>query len=155
MSTIKEWFDTRYVKDESGCWLWQGHLSNKGYGMVGQTALAVKQYGTRLAHRISYMLVHGKIPSSTAVMHVCDVPLCVNPEHLCSGTQLDNMRDMWRKNRGKRGDDHYNAKLNTEQVKWVKLKLSLGRSCRSLARTLGVSHQLISDIKQGKTWKHV
>ncbi|ALC12519.1 HNH endonuclease signature motif containing protein [Sphingopyxis sp. 113P3] len=82
----------------SGCWLWLGAANEQGrgsfrYGMAGE------QKRTGLASRISYEMAIGPIPDGMQVLHRCDVPLCVNPDHLFLGTVTDNMRDMVAKGR--------------------------------------------------------
>jgi hypothetical protein len=83
------------VKVASGddCWLWQGVLNKKGYG----------RYYTRgkvfFAHRVSYELFKGEIPPGLLVLHRCDVPTCVNPNHLFVGTHSDNAKDAVAKGR--------------------------------------------------------
>ena len=76
------------------CWPWQGLLTSSGYGKVyclGQW------YG---AHRFSVELEHGALLfPSLYVMHCCDNPPCVNPNHLMVGTAGDNTRDAYRKGR--------------------------------------------------------
>lgn len=52
-----------------------------------------------LSHRVSYEIFNGSIPDGMVVMHMCDMPACVNPSHLMCGTQGDNMRDAFRKGR--------------------------------------------------------
>lgn len=82
-----ERFWNKVNKTES-CWLWIASVgSNNGYGCI-------KFEGkTQQAHRVSWKLRHGEIPAGMLVLHRCDIPLCVNPEHLFLGTQSDNMRD--------------------------------------------------------------
>jgi hypothetical protein len=78
---------------ESGCWLWEGTITKKGYGR-----LSVKD-STCAAHRVSYVAFAGPIPDGLFVCHKCDVPGCVNPKHLFLGTHSDNMIDSVRKKR--------------------------------------------------------
>lgn len=83
-----------YVKTNlAGCWIWNGSQTNKGYGKCRHN------YGTVDAHRMSYRLFVGPIPTDKIVRHTCDVKLCVNPAHLLLGTYLDNMKDA--KSRGR------------------------------------------------------
>jgi hypothetical protein len=87
--------------DRSGdCWLWTaGHFPN-GYGFF-----RVRGYkgggSSRMAHRCIYEMLHGPIPAGMVVMHTCDTPACVRPEHLRLGTSRDNFADMIAKGRGK------------------------------------------------------
>ena len=62
----------------------------------GRTTYKGKNWTT---HRLMYYLTKGKIPQKMCVLHKCDNPLCINPEHLFLGTQGDNMRDMHQKKR--------------------------------------------------------
>ncbi len=74
------------------CWLWIGCIDRCGYGKfnLGKESLA---------HRIAWVLFRGNIPARMYVLHSCDNPSCVNPQHLFLGTQTDNMRDCIKKNR--------------------------------------------------------
>ena len=83
-----------YKVDSNGCWLWQGHCESKaGYGQVSYNGKSVP------AHRMFYAELVGPIPQGICVLHKCDVPQCVNPEHLFLGTQKDNTQDMISKGR--------------------------------------------------------
>lgn len=75
------------------CWEWYGAKNSSGYGEIGSKGKHIK------AHRLSYQLHRGDIPSEMVVMHICDNPSCVNPYHLSVGTQADNIQDMIRKGR--------------------------------------------------------
>lgn len=82
--------------DKTGpCWLWIGGRFDSGYGKVLRGAKKLR------AHRVSYELYVAPIPEGMHVLHKCDNPPCVNPNHLFLGTHIDNMRDMERKGRAK------------------------------------------------------
>lgn len=82
---------------ESGCWLWVGSVDGDGYGFISPY---INGERIRLrAHRASYEVFVGEIPDGMFVCHKCDVPGCVNPDHLFAGSALDNTRDMIQKGR--------------------------------------------------------
>jgi hypothetical protein len=78
------------VKLEDGCWLWQGARmgGSSAYGKVRQGSLKPK-----FVHRVSYEVFKGSLNANLMVLHTCNTPLCINPEHLYQGTQTDNMHD--------------------------------------------------------------
>ncbi len=84
----KDRFWPKVNKTET-CWLWTGAQNSYGYGHL------FKRHGKpSLAHRIAWELTHGPIPSETpCVLHLCDVRLCVRPDHLFLGTKSENTRD--------------------------------------------------------------
>ena len=85
------------VKSEGSCVEWRGGRDRDGYGIsyVG---------GRRGAHRFTWEKTYGKIPDGFCVLHHCDNPPCVNPEHLFLGTNLDNVRDRDAKGRQAHGE---------------------------------------------------
>ena len=52
-----------------------------------------------MAHRLAWELTFGPIPDGLHVLHACDNPPCIRPDHLMLGTQRANMRDAGRKGR--------------------------------------------------------
>ena len=145
----------RFVDKTGNCWTWVGgSKTKKGYGMIqigGQGSSRI------LAHRLSYRIHHGEIPDGLVVMHNCDNPSCVNPEHLETGTTSENVKQAYDKRRKvspfKKGEAHHGAILNEESVRFIRAKAELRNA--DLARMYGVSFSLISAIRLGKTWKHV
>jgi hypothetical protein len=83
------------------CWNWKGAPNVWGYGQIRDTN---GRYGKKkLAHRISWIIHNGPIPTNILVLHTCDNPLCVNPNHLWLGTHKDNALDMCKKGRHTKG----------------------------------------------------
>lgn len=83
---VKDRLMAKVKVDESGCWLWQGHLNNTGYAWFNA-------YGKpQLGHRVAYELFVGAIPEGLSLDHLCRVTRCVNPEHLEPVTHAENMR---------------------------------------------------------------
>lgn len=142
MKTLLERFWEKV--DKSGdCWLWTGATINKGYGQIRIKGKSV------LVHRVSYELHRGPIPKGLCVLHHCDNPLCVNPDHLFLGTKYDNVQDMIAK--GRRSQ----TKLTLDKVKEIRERVSNGETQISLAKEFGVIQQTISDAVTRKTWKDV
>lgn len=86
---------------QGGCWLWQAAI-------LGRTGYGSYQFGRKRkerAHRIAWQLENGPIPAGISVLHRCDVPACVNPDHLFLGTHADNMRDKTLKGRLRNGTE--------------------------------------------------
>lgn len=83
----------KYVNKTDSCWEWIGARRRDGYGRI--------RVGNffEAAHRFSWELVYGDIPSDLCVLHRCDVRFCVNPDHLFLGTNRDNIDDMVKKGR--------------------------------------------------------
>lgn len=100
------WWFWHHVRVGDDCWEWQRYRNNHGYGALrfkGQQAYA---------HRVAWRLWHGDYPDHLCVLHHCDNPACVRPDHLFLGTRKDNSRDMIAKGRGalQRPWEHPNAK---------------------------------------------
>ena len=134
------------------CWIWAGaDPSRYGTMMVGG------RRGRRVrAHRVMWELTRGPIPNNLDVLHRCDVPACVNPDHLFLGTHADNMQDAQRKHRLTQphlcGESHGTAKLKEGRVRAIR---ESKESCSKLALRYGVSRSLISQIRRRVIWRHL
>jgi len=132
----------------SGCWLWLGSDHWHGYGYFQLPGRI-----TVRAHRAAMMLYRGfDLRSPLQVLHRCDVPCCVNPDHLFLGTNADNRADMVNKKRQTRGEAHPRAKLTAATVKRI---FSDPLPSRAAGVKYGVSHTTIKDIRKQKIWRHV
>lgn len=136
------------VRKGAGCWIWEGGLSPKGYGVhwIGT--------GHKRAHRYSFQLATGIDPGGRVVMHKCDNRRCVNPAHLQLGTQAENIADMDRKGRrnAPRGIQHGSAKVTPEQVAAIRCD---PRPPREIAKDYPIGSSGIEAIKSGRTWRHI
>lgn len=86
------------VKKSDGCWEWTGGVDTPGYGMLRIPGPRTSHKKVR-ASRYSWELHNGPIPEGMCILHKCDNPACVNPDHLWIGTQSENMLDMHSKKR--------------------------------------------------------
>lgn len=133
-----------------GCWLWTGWKLNSGYGDTSVN-------GRRITvHRFSYELANGPIPKGKLVLHRCDVPACVNPEHLFLGTDADNNHDMRAKGRARNG----RQKLTPEQVRAIRAEYRYDATTRrsnaiALAERYGIDRSNISKIMTWSSRKDV
>lgn len=137
---------------ESGCWLWTASTNRSGYG---QFMIKPRPY---LAHRVSWSLLRGSIPEGMHVLHKCDTPACVNPDHLFLGTDADNVKDMYAKGRqglGNRlcGERHGMAKIPVDVVKAVFLADS--GTQKQIAERFGITESSVNAIRSGRQWSSV
>ena len=141
-----------------GCWPWRGDRNAKGYGRVGVRRSPGK-WSTRRAHRVMWRLAHGAIPDGLRVLHHCDNPCCVNPNHLFLGSPKDNTQDMLRKRRAAGhwpcGEAHPHATLSGREV-WKVVNMWLdGVPQTRIARRFGCGHSAIYAITHGVSWSHL
>jgi len=145
--TIEQRFLANVEKTET-CWNWMG-VTKKGYGY-----LRVIDKRCR-AHRVAYEIWKGPIPDGLLIRHKCDNRACVNPEHLETGTDADNMRDKVERNRQIKGEKHGHSKLTEQQVCEIKVLLADTITCTEIAKQFNVNRTAISHIKHNKNWKHI
>lgn len=132
----------------AGCWLWAWAVNRNGYGKT-------KSDGRHItAHRWSWVIHRGSIPNGLFVLHRCDVPACVNPDHLFLGTHQDNADDREKKGRGHKMPIHREARLTDEEVLEIR-RLHRKVTVVALGKQFGVHHSHISRIQNRKFWKHI
>ncbi len=152
--TIQDRFEAKVMADpNSGCWLWTANLQpppSLPYGRFQQT-----NRKSAYAHRMAWELYRGPIPDGLSVLHKCDIPYCVNPDHLFLGTYTDNARDKEAKGRGGHpaGTKHFAAKLTPDDARNIRKLLASGFSTRGIAKRFQVHRSTILDIRNGRTWK--
>ncbi|MGW2169139.1 HNH endonuclease signature motif containing protein [Streptomyces sp. NPDC001705] len=141
----RERFWSKVERTET-CWFWTGRPGSHGYGELGMGG----KYGkTRTAHTLSYEIHHGPIPSGRHVLHSCDVPLCVNPEHLRLGGNAENAQD-----RAERGQAA--RKLNPEAVKVIRwVYANTPRTLADIAAAYGINTTTVHRVVTRKLWDQV
>ena len=146
------------------CWVWTAYRDRDGYGNFHIEAHPEK------AHRVSYRISKGDIPAGIFVLHSCDNPPCVNPEHLSLGTVQDNSDQMVARGRAPTGDQHWahvhpekvrhgsrinTTKLTVGQVQEIRQRCAFGTTYAALGREYGVYPSTIRRVANRKCWKHV
>lgn len=130
---------------ESGCWIWMGATLENGYGKVRDAEMK-----SALAHRASYSYYKGSLSKDKYVCHTCDIPSCVNPNHLFLGTPTENQQDSKRKGRAIKAT----FKLEKSKVSEIKNYLKHGYSQKEIANLFGISQSMVSMINTNKAWSN-
>ena len=130
------------------CWLW---TKLDGTPTIGHQKLYSGDGATRswdYAHRLSYEMHHGPIPTGMVVRHSCDVPSCVNPYHLFIGTYRDNVHDALTRSRG-----FGRKKLRRSDADVIRAERATGLTNRALAEIHGLSECQVAKITSGRSWR--
>ena len=141
------------IRKSDECWLWTAAQDKDGYGRfrLGDNVV--------FAHRVAYEAQNGSVSDDICVLHNCDNPPCVNPEHLFVGTKADNNHDKRVKGRGRGGvslgEAHGNAKLTNTKVRKIRAECAAGSTQLCLAEKYSVSKNAISQIVNRRAWQHL
>jgi hypothetical protein len=140
------------VQKTDGCWIWTASKRHKGYGAFCYSKNGVVVQGR--AHRFMWEMVYGDIPAGMFVLHRCDNPACVNPDHLWLGTNQDNVDDMMRKGRHvsggtyckrtdsgkwKKGKCHWNYRMSDEKISEIRSDRKNGLSYGLISKKHSIS----------------
>lgn len=149
----KRFWDKVKIGSKKECWLWTASTNKRGQGQFRV------HYGRQMdvTSRVSWMIHSEKwIPKGLWVLHHCDNPSCVNPDHLWLGTPKDNTQDMLKKGRHRtrspKGENQWNAVLTEKDIEWIRVSRL---SQQEIANSLGISQAHVSRIKLRQSWKHV
>lgn|SRR3990167_4285920 len=146
--TLEEGYNKFVIKNKKGCWGWKGCMpSNPGYGQFRHMMKLER------AHRASWIIHNGDIPSGMSVLHKCDNKECSNPDHLFLGSQKDNMIDMIKKNRNisvaQKGFDSPLSKFTPEDVSNIHSLKKDGKSSVFISKIFNVSSTTILRVVNG------
>jgi len=168
--SLKSRFDKKVNREptDRGCLIWIGNKLPAGYGIIAEGGSGGKMLS---AHRLAWQMVNGPIPNGLCVLHQCDNPSCVNPDHLFLGTNSDNSSDMVRKGRQasgqrngclthpekvRRGEKHVRAKLTESDVLKIRSEYASGNgTMKHFALQYGVSVRCIFFVIHRRNWTHV
>lgn len=144
--------------DGSGCWLWTGPKNNHGYGVLRLVRVPGAKRRGEFAHRLAWEITHGA-PSALCVLHRCDTPACVRPEHLFEGTKRDNSRDMVAKGRQKHGPcignaglGNSSAKVTPDMAREMRRQRMAGIPLRDIEERFGVASPTLHAVLSGRHW---
>ena len=137
MSEEKFWSKVD-IREPDECWAWLAGKDTQGYGQcwINKEHL--------LAHRYSWVLRNGEIPTGLIIRHKCKGK-CVNPNHLELGTYKDNTNDRIRD-----GTNVIVSKLIEEQVREIRTRKD--KNGYELAKEYKISKSTVYDILSGKSW---
>jgi hypothetical protein len=141
-----------HVDKTGDCWIWTGAKDPAGYGRFTP---GNGMSGTRFAHRMSWVLATGQDPGLQHVLHRCDNPPCVRPDHLFLGDDKTNHADMATKKRAAWGERHHWAKLSESDVRAIRELLRQGHQQRTIAERFNVHQVTISDIRHRRSWRNL
>ncbi len=139
-------------RTDNDCWNWMGY---KDIGNYGKININNKTY---YAHRFIYEQTFGKILGGSFILHKCNNPSCCNPKHLYSGTQKDNIKQMYndKRNVNHCGEKSGSTKLTEKDVLEIReLYLTKKYYQRDLGEIFGVHRYTITGIVNKKRWKHL
>lgn len=140
----------RHVQKTESCWLWVGAKGTMGHGHISLNNGVTRRL--LLTHRVSWEIHNGEIPDGLCVLHKCDVPNCVNPDHLFLGTKADNSADMISKGRQKKGSQLPQTKLTESQV--LEIRDATG-TFAEIAKRYSISEGHVHAIRHRRSWAHL
>lgn len=145
-------FMRKVVKSDS-CWIFTGEIDVYGYGVFHgyRDGVACRTK----AHRWSYMHHKGPIAKGLQVLHSCDNPPCVNPDHLSTGTDLQNHIDCTSKGRQARGESSGRTSITESGVVELRRMYAGGVFLKDIAARFDITIASARFVALGITWKHI
>lgn len=142
-------FAAKVEPDPSGCLLWTATTVGMGYGHIWADGRL------QLAHRVAWTMKNGEIPAGALVLHKCDVPACVNTDHLYLGDALQNARD--RKDRDREvplpGEANGRALITWREAAEIRALCASGMTQEEAGWAFSISRQAVGRIVRGETWR--
>ncbi len=140
LTVLERIFARSIPEPNSGCWLWEGAVTNGGYGKVRVGSVRDGSRRTVQVHRVICETLYG-LSDDQDCCHRCDNPCCVNPGHLFPGSRRENMQDAKRKDRLKK------SALSPAQLAAIRLD---DRPHVLIAADYGISRAHVGNIRRGQ-----
>ena len=128
--TTLQRFNEKWTEDENGCHVWNACTDKDGYGLFKMVGKSMR------ANRVSYRLHKGEIPRGQTVRHTCDNEVCVNPDHLILGTQIQNNQDKM---------ERYRQPWRFESIKYLEMRFlhQIGVTEDVIVKRFGVNKETL------------
>jgi len=133
------------IPNENGCKIWPLYIEKNKYGRIRIEKERMS------AHRASFYIFKGKLLPDAFICHKCDVPSCVNPDHLYQGNAFTNTQDMVKRQRHMHGTSHYNHKLSIKEIQTIRNEYN--DFLKNLSKKYNLKKDSISDIINRRSWK--
>jgi hypothetical protein len=146
------WIRSHALHSGDECLIWPFARHASGYPRMRHDGVS------KFASRVMCEVVHGPPPNKgDQALHSCGKGAdgCVNPKHIRWGSRKENMSDARRHGSISRGEARWNAAINEAVVHSIRQKVAAGWTQRDVARTVGVSPQLVNDVWLRKSWAWV
>lgn len=154
-SSAKDMLEARSEMQSSGCRVWRGSLNSDGYASVSGFYWG-RFYQVTKAHQLSYIVYNGEYNRDKVIRHSCHTPACINPEHLSTGSRLDNMRDMVLAGRSSdnRGIKNPANKLTEGEVRQIRDLCKIMMYIH-IAPLYSITPTAVGYINRKVTWGHI
>lgn len=142
--------------DENGCWICDSYTplykdGRHGYFKIHRVLNGeMKQM---LIHRYVYENLHGiRLDSNVVLRHKCDNPMCINPNHMITGSHKENVQDRVERNRSAKGEVNGRSKITEEDVRYIRASKE---TKAFLSKKFGVDPKVIYNVQNFLSWKDV
>ena len=144
-------FNTKLIEyevNENGCWVCTSHSRDtSGYPMIRRNNQIWK------GKRYIYTLFKGDIPKGLVIRHTCDNPNCINPDHLILGSQKDNVKDIFDRERRNMKEEK-NPNFKDFDIEGINNDYQLGMKMVDILVKYGISKTHFYRLKkEGKIFK--
>lgn len=156
-------FEKTEINGHDKCWIFKGASDKLGYGRISNRHGRFEP--PEKAYRVMFELINGKIPEGMSILHQCDNPSCVNPNHLKVGTQKDNMMEASFRGRlnpksllnlKSIGEENPQSKLTESDVKEIRKLYATGTfTQKEIAIAFDISPVTVGDITNYRTWRNI